>query len=218
MANIPALHKTNTRNYSSINGGYPARSYLFTFGATFAGVAFGVLMSLGMMRPILQDQVASATKGLSQQIVAARPASSFTSCAMPTASSGQGGELLGAQTVKAGSSPTTTKPGGGKGSGGSEGNNGGNKTVFVHKLVSGIYATTTGTNSTTGPGSTNVVKSTNTNTTKVENHNDVTLTNNNRQTATSGDVTSQANTNAGQASSGDARNTSQATFDVNITN
>jgi hypothetical protein len=217
MADRSVPHKTNTRTVLQ-NHGYPARSYLFMFGATFAGVAFGVLMSLGMMRPILQDQVASATKGLSQQIVAAQPASSFTSCMAPTASGGQGGgQLLGAQTAQVNKPPTESTTGGGKGAG--EGSNSNTtKTVFVHKLVSGIYAKTTGTNSNTGPGSTNVVKSTNVNTTKVDNHNDVTLTNNNEQKASSGDVSSQGNTTAGHATTGDATNTSQATFDVKITN
>ena len=57
-----------------------------------------------------------------------------------------------------------------------------------------------------------------TRTTTVRNTNDISVTNNNPQTATSGDVGVSRNTRVGSVTSGEATNSSQANFDVNVTN
>lgn len=72
--------------------------------------------------------------------------------------------------------------------------------------------------STTGPGSENVISARNTVKTTVSNNNWVTVTNNNEQTAESGEASAEHNTTVGDVSSGDATNTSHATFDVTVSN
>lgn len=70
----------------------------------------------------------------------------------------------------------------------------------------------------TGRDSTNIIKSENSVSTKVDNNTDVTLKNNNSQTATSGDVNVNGDNNVKNVSTGDATNTSTAVFDVSVTN
>jgi hypothetical protein len=181
------------------------------FGGTFAGVVFGVLLSVGFMKPMLQSAVASATKDLHQQVAAA-PAANFTECTIPTSTSG--GQALGASTSLMPSSSTPSTPGG-KGGGGSSG---GTKTVFVHKLISGVFATTTASNSNTGPGSTNTIVTKNTNTTTVTNNNDISVNNSSDQSATSGDASSTQNTTAGNTASGSASNTTKSDLNIAVTN
>lgn len=74
------------------------------------------------------------------------------------------------------------------------------------------------TNVETGPGSSNTCVVTNTNTFTQNNSNDVEIDNNTYQTATSGDATVSGNTNAGDATSGDASNTSSTDTTVSINN
>lgn len=229
MANISAIRKTNigkTRHGTTM----PKTNYLFITLATFAGVAFGVLLSLGLMGPMLHQQVASATKDLSKQVAQMTPASSYlpydgptqpTACTAPSGGSGGGGASL--QT--AARTTTSSQPGSGAGGGsttggrgGGNGGNGGTKNVWVHKFVSGVFAKTNATISDTGKGSTNSITTTNTNTTTVWNHNDVEMTNNNPQTAVSGNAKADANTHGGSATTGTAKNDSDASFSVNITN
>lgn len=71
---------------------------------------------------------------------------------------------------------------------------------------------------TTGPNSRNEIEFNNRADVNVRNDNNVTLTNNNTQRATSGDATVSGNTHGGDAVSGNASNTSSASFEVNITN
>lgn len=83
---------------------------------------------------------------------------------------------------------------------------------------SGGSSSTTGTNQNTGPDSTNVVRSTNTSKTFVNNDNDIEVENENEQDAESGDVTSTRNTNGGSATSGDASNTNTSSFSISVKN
>jgi hypothetical protein len=211
MYRLTRSSKTNTTNSN------PARigntNIAIVFGGTFAGVVFGVLLSVGFMKPMLQSAVASATKDLSQKVaVAAVPAANFTECTTPTITSG--GQALGASTSLMPSSSNPSAPGG-KGGGGSSG---GTKTVFVHKLISGVFATTTASNNNTGPDSTNTIVTKNTNTTTVTNNNDISVNNSNDQSATSGDASSTQNTTAGNTASGSASNTNKSDLNIAVTN
>lgn len=71
---------------------------------------------------------------------------------------------------------------------------------------------------TTGPGSTNIIKSSNECKLTVKNNNNVTIVNNNPQYATSGESSAEKNTTVGSVSSGSASNNSSANFGVTITN
>lgn len=68
----------------------------------------------------------------------------------------------------------------------------------------------------TGPGSSNTITESNTNTYSETNSNDITVDNTNDQTATSGDSTVSGNTNAGSASTGDATNNNTTTTTVGV--
>lgn len=216
-----------------------ASNNLLVLGATFAGVAFGVLLSVALMRPMVHAQVASATKELRSQnqslralmIKPASVAKPYIGCAVPPS-----GHTLGAQTTNANliskqtHKPQVTPPhqtntnpgrgaGGGSGNnGGGNNNNGGGKTVVIKKIIGAMHTKTIASNKNTGYGSTNTISTTNINKTKVENDNDILLTNNNPQSATSGQVISKQNTTAGNAISGTAANTSKTTFDISVNN
>jgi len=71
---------------------------------------------------------------------------------------------------------------------------------------------------TTGPDSRNTINFSNRETTTVTNTNRVNVSNNNTQTARSGNVNVSRNTWVGDVSSGDASNTSSASFDINVSN
>lgn len=71
---------------------------------------------------------------------------------------------------------------------------------------------------TTGPDSTNVIKTSDERECTVRNDNDVTVVNNNPQTAVSGDAEAERNTSGGSVTSGDASNESSAEFEVVISN
>lgn len=76
----------------------------------------------------------------------------------------------------------------------------------------------TATIDTTGPRSSNVVKSTNSSTVTVNNTNTVELENVNGQLAASGDARVSGNTTGGSATSGDASNTNSSSFTIDIKN
>jgi hypothetical protein len=190
---------------------------LFTFFATLSGVVVGVVASMAMMGPLLQSQVASATKDLGKTVAIAPASSVAPECVLPA------GQAASNQARIATASVPMTVPApqaGGKGGEapvpGAGGNN--NNKTWVHKFVSGVWATNTATIKNTGADSTNIVKTTNTNTTTVTNKNNVWLSNNNAQKAVSGDVNSYDNTTSGTATSGAAHNTSDADMNVTITN
>lgn len=180
------------------------RSNLFTFVAAFTGVAVGVFASLAMVAPMIRSEFATQSQKLSQQLLSAAPAAAtLSACTVPADETGStaGSGAAAVQTA------TAVKPGGGAGGGSST------STVFVHKLVSGIWAKDTATISNTGTDSENEVSFTNTNTTTVSNDNDLSATNNNPQYAQSGNASASHNTTAGQTASGTATNDS----DMNVT-
>jgi hypothetical protein len=202
---LTAMSKTKTVNTNQ------RVSNLFIFGSTLAGVVVGVVASLAMVGPMIHSDVASATNG--SRTLSARTASDTFACSVPNSAVtggglGGGGSVLGASTG-------TTPVGGGTG-----GDNGGTNTVFVHKLVSGVFAKTTATISGNGAESTNTVTTINKNKTVINNDNDVTLTNNNSQNATSGDANTDHNVSGSgtAATTGTAENTSSTDMKVNITN
>jgi len=204
------MNDVSTTAYQNQNATKQLRTnYAVTFLATFAGVVFGVALSLGLLGTSLKSDAATAAK---TQAVSVKPADDFTACVAPTTSGGSGAGGETAAAVK--QSTPSTPPELGRGGGGNE--NGGKTTVISHLITANF--TTTGTNSNTGPNSNNEVNTTNTMTTTIENHNDVTVTNNNPQHASSGDATATGNTTAGAATSGAATNTSDAEFNVSISN
>lgn len=195
---------------------------LFTFFATLGGVVVGVVASMAMMGPMLQSQVASATKDLGKT-VAFSPASDITSaCVVPAEQAANQAKIETAATSRPTlpQMQTSGNMGGGKGgeTGPMPGAGGNNNNTLIHKFVSGVWATNTATIKNTGADSTNSIKTINTNKTTVINKNDIQLKNNNPQTATSGDVYSSENTSAGTATSGTASNKSDANFTVTVTN
>ncbi len=70
--------------------------------------------------------------------------------------------------------------------------------------------------SNTGPSSTTTVDVDNHNSIDITNQNQVSVSNQNNQTAQTGDASIKDNTNAGSASTGDARNNSTTTTDITI--
>lgn len=70
----------------------------------------------------------------------------------------------------------------------------------------------------TGPDSHNMIEFNNEAKIEVDNDSDVTITNNVNQKATSGSAEVSGNTSGGDATSGDASNTSSSTFTLDITN
>lgn len=209
MAKASSSRQTKTTK-SQHNFEQMRSTYLVPFLATFAGVAFGVLVSLGFMAPIIKSEVASATKGLgSQRVISVLPADSLTACTGGATGSG----------VHTASAMMPGGKGGGQESGGA--NSGGGTTInnqWIHSFVSGIFATDTGTNSNTGANSHNTVSFKNSVKTTVTNTNDINVTNNNSQSSESGDATSSYNTTGGSSTSGGAANTSNNTFSFNIQN
>jgi hypothetical protein len=183
---------------------------VFIFGSTLAGVIVGVVASLAMTGPMLRNQIAGATNG--SHVIAARNADATFPCGTVSGGAGGGGSVLGAFT--AANAPSEIGAGGGGGGQGGGGN------TFVHKLVSGVFATTTATISGNGAESTNTATTINKNKTVIHNDNDVTLTNNNQQTATSGDADTDHNVSGSgtSATTGTAENTSDTDMKVNIVN
>ena len=176
-------------------------SNLFTFFATLSGVVVGVVASLAMMGPMVQSEVASATRALN-----ARPVSSTSEC---VSSNDVGG-----------ASSTAKVPAPAPETGGSNGGNnggGGDKNVIV-KIIGGQSNKTVASMNNTGPDSTNIIKTINKNTTTITNNNDVYVSNNNEQNATSGSANVSGNTNGGSANSGKADNTNATSTDINISN
>lgn len=70
----------------------------------------------------------------------------------------------------------------------------------------------------TGSDSENVVTNTDTTRVNIRNDNDIKVENNNHQLAASGSATVKDNTTAGNAKTGDAKNTSTTTISFNVTN
>lgn len=196
--------------YSNTKTSKFQNSNLFTFVATLSGVVVGVMASLAMVGPMVHSEVASATNAATRTI-STRPADLLTDCSTGVGGGGaagnaahQFGSVLGASSFLPNNTP---------------GGNGGGGTTFVHKLVSGIWATNTATISGNGADSTNKVVTVNKNTTTISNDNDIHLTNNNPQTATSGDAKSYENTDSNaNATSGTASNTSDSSMNVSVTN
>jgi hypothetical protein len=200
------------RNTKISNKQPQIRNTLLTFSAAFTGVVIGAVAAFAVIMPMVRSEFAAQSRQLSQKLVSMVPASTtLSSCVQPgtglgsTTSGGSGGQVLGASTVMPPAGQNNQQ---GSGSG----------TSFVSKLVSGVFATTTGTISDTGPGSKNVIATTNTNTTTVTNNNDVKVINSNEQSASSGNATVNDNTNAGGATSGNTANTNSSSTTVNINN
>jgi hypothetical protein len=194
MTNILPISKTNMSKFQNSN--------LFIILTAFAGMALGAIASLA-----IAGSLARPTVGV-VKTVAMRPASVMTDCSVPTATVGAartGGSVLSAAVV----APVE----GGKGGDGPNA-----PTKFVHRLVTGLVATTTATISDTGPNSTNEITTINKNTTTITNHNSVSVTNNSDQDADSGDANVSGNTNAGSAQTGTAQNTNETSTKVEITN
>lgn len=184
---------------------------VFTFFATLGGVVFGVLLSVAITGPMLQSKVAEATQNATHTIVAT-PANYADACVAPTsqtATGGTGNNVTATQSTpvpggRGGDAPMPQPPHQDK--------------IWVHKFVSGVWATNTGTISNTGSDSTNTVTAVNKNTTHVQNTNNVNVVNNNSQSADSGDVDSHNNTTSGGGTSGTASNTSKSEFDITLIN
>lgn len=79
-------------------------------------------------------------------------------------------------------------------------------------------ASQSGTNSNTGPDSTNVVRNTVDAHVTVTNNNDLHVSNSSSQTASSGSATVAGNTTGGSASTGDASNTNSSTINFTVSN
>lgn len=71
---------------------------------------------------------------------------------------------------------------------------------------------------TTGPNSSNEIKTRVTNSLHVTNNNNVSFTNSSSQSASSGSAEVSGNTTGGSASTGDASNTNSSTFEFSVTN
>ena len=185
------------------------RNNLLTFSAAFMGVVVGVVAAFAVIMPMVRSEFAAQSRQLSQRLVSMVPASTtLSSCVQPSsgaATPSGAGQVLGASVVM---------PPAGHNQQGPQGPS----TVFVSKLVSGVFATTTGTISDTGPQSVNKITTTNTNTTTVNNDNDVKVINSNDQSASSGDAKVNDNTNAGGANSGNTSNSNSSSTTVNINN
>lgn len=79
-------------------------------------------------------------------------------------------------------------------------------------------ATTAGTIDTTGPGSENEIKYSNTSEVNVENENDITATNHNHQNASTAEAEVEHNTTGGSAKSGNASNVNSFSASATISN
>jgi hypothetical protein len=186
------------------------RGSIIALGAAIAGVVAAVPLTLAAVMPMVRQQIAADTAGLTSRTLQVQPAADTLSCVQPTqASAGTGGQVLGASTTQ---QPTT--PGGGKGAGSGGGTP---TTVFVKKLVNGVF-TSSGTISNTGPGSSNSITTHQTATTTVTNDNDISVTNLNHQDSSSGDAEVEGNTTGGSATTGDASNTNSSNFDLTVSN
>lgn len=84
--------------------------------------------------------------------------------------------------------------------------------------LSGFAGATSGTNSVTGPDSTNIVKHIKKQRTRVNNNNNLTASNVSSQTAMSGHADATHNTEAGDAWSGDADNSNSLSATVHVSN
>ncbi|MGH7142065.1 MAG: hypothetical protein ACREF5_01150 [Candidatus Saccharimonadales bacterium] len=204
MATSKDALNTKTPNSKYTNKKPILGSSLFTFVTAFMGVVIGVGASLAVVMPMVHSEFADQSRALSQKIVAMAPAADTLSCVQPstTASTGQ---VLGASTIAA----TYTAP---------KNHPSASSTVFVSKLVSGVFANTTGTISNTGPNSKNVIATTNINKTTVTNDNNIVVSNSNHQSANSGNASVQNNTTAGAANSGNTSNDNDTSTTVDINN
>lgn len=199
----------NTKTYNK----HPQiHNNLLTFSAAFMGVVIGVVAAFAVIMPMVRSEFAAQSKQLSQKLVSMVPASTtLSSCVQPgngsTTSGGSGGgQVLGASAMM----PPAGQP--------NEQGQQGSGPTFVSKLVSGVFATTTGTISDTGPNSVNKITTTNTNTTTVTNDNNISVSNNNEQSANSGNASVKENTTAGAATTGNAANSNTSATTVNINN
>lgn len=202
---LSQVETANTPNYNKQQT--PLKNNAFTMLASFTGVVFGVLGSLGFVTSYLHTQLADQTAALNRSL-GMRNADLTSQC---TGTSSPAGAGAGGASVQTASASTPGKGGGGGAGQGAGGN------TFVHKLVNGVL-TSNGTISNTGQGSTNTVSSNLTATTTVTNTNTLTATNNNPQVAVSGSATSNNNTTGGAANSGDSDNNSSTTFSYTVNN
>ncbi len=197
------------QNIKNTNTQPQMRNTLLTFSAAFMGVVIGVVAAFAVIMPMVRSEFADQSRQLSQKLVSMVPASTtLSSCVQPSSGAGAGagtGQVLGASAVM---------PPAGHHHGAPQGPT----TSFVSKLVSGVFATTTGTISDTGPNSTNEITTTNTNTTTVTNDNNIEISNNNVQLGGSGDASVKNNTTGGSATSGNTDNSNSSSDTVNINN
>jgi|GEM_PF-7111680 len=216
MARKTAM-RTQTPAHQHTQNALVRKNPIATFLAGFAGIALGIPLALAVLLPMVHQQLQTDVAALSHKVVAITPASDTlaadNACALPSTS---GNSVV---TPAHAAVQTTSVPAGGRGGGMPSGNNGNSGgTHFVTKLVSGVWAHNTGTNSNTGAGSTNTVNATNTNTTTVHNTTTITAINDNPQVANSGAVTASQNTGTGTTSSGTAENTSDTSFIFKVDN
>lgn len=184
---------------------------LFAFLAAFAGILAAVPLTIALMMPMVQKQLASEVAGLNTNRTATMTAADDTlGCTQPspvtasaalTTPTAAGGQVLGASTSSNGPQPGSNST----------------TTVYVKKLIGGNL-TSTGTITNTGPGSNNAVTTNQTETTTVTNNNNLSVTNTNDQHAYSGDAVTAANTTGGSATSGAATNTNDTSFNFAVSN
>lgn len=208
MAQISSSRNTNTvpAHKQPI---FSLRSGLVPFISACAGVGVGLIAALAVVVPMVHSEFASQAAQLNHQLVAMAPAAGFqtaATCVQPIAS----GHVLGSTTTAA--KTISAAHGGGKGGAVLP------HQVFVTKLIGGVFANTKASISNTGPESTNSIKTTNIAKTTVTNTNNIVVSSTNSQSAASGDATSKQNTSGGSAVSGAAANTNTTTLSFVLNN
>lgn len=203
LSQVETQSTTNSNKHVS-----PLKNNAFTMLASFTGVVFGVLGSLGFVTSYLHSALANQTAALNRTL-SVRNADLTSQCVSSSSAATSGGSGAGVQTASA------VTPGMGAGGGAGSGAGGGNS--FVHQLTNGVL-TSTGTISNTGQGSSNQVNSTLNANMTVHNENNLSATNNNPQVATSGSAQSNQNTTGGSADSGDSGNSSSSSFSYTVNN
>ena len=175
---------------------------LVTFGATLAGFAAGIPVTLAFML--------SGASPVAAKVVQMTPASATLSCSQPAATTSTaaggagGGQVLG--------DSTSMPPVGGQG--------GGDQTPppFVQHMIGGDLTANGSITGPTGPDSTNTVTSNQTETASVTNTNNLTVNNYNSQTSSTGNANVSGNTTGGSATTGDAWNGNSSSFNFVVNN
>lgn len=210
----PALQTKTTPNQASAFKGH-----IYTMGAAFAGVIFGVLGSMGFVGSYLNSQFAAQTAALDKRIVATAPASvttdgcygTSTASVEPThkvAKAAHSADHAGMVGGRGGDAPA---PHGNNGGGSGGGRGGGSSTPFVNQLIKGSI-------SNVGPNSSATINASNEFNYTVTNNNDVNVSNNNNQTAVSGSATNNNNAHGGSSTTGSSDNHSSTATSVEINN